>query len=349
MNYLDEQLVKDLLIEIAKYDEKRYSKFLDDDAEEMDIYEAADEIIKGLPWPIGKELMRLFTKDHNACDTGRVHQLLKTLERTMQFTSFILLSQLLEESIKKDIEIPLKFRAEFEKRFLMLTMGNYAWLIRNIGEIFRKQGIEPFTIELSGVLNEGFYKDLDIIVPERNEFGHYLVNYDNSILEDKCVEFENSLCNILKKISFLVRYKLVAINEIKVIKLKRKDPKFSHSFELLSYVSSHFKTKTEILDSFSDSYAILLMKDTKIPNEFLNLSPLVIDTRSESGYTIDLKKKNITKDIFLYTKFYRGTLHYIGMEATEQCDLTSLSNYQILVEQFNEYIDRFKSNTAEGV
>jgi hypothetical protein len=38
----------------------------------------------------------------------------------------------------------------------------------------------------------------------------------------------------------------------------------------------------------------------------------------------------------MYTKYRSGHLMYLGTEVTEKCDLRSLSNYNILVEEYKE-------------
>ena len=76
------------------------------------------------------------------------------------------------------------------------------------------------------------------------------------------------------------------------------------------------------------------MKSIKSFDDYLNLSPLIIDTNSE---TIDAKEKfDLRKDIFMYTKYKNGHLMYLGTEVTEKCDLRSLSNYNILLEEYKE-------------
>ena len=78
------------------------------------------------------------------------------------------------------------------------------------------------------------------------------------------------------------------------------------------------------------------MKSIKSFDDYLNLSPLVIDTNSE---TIDTKEKfDIRKDIFMYTKYRDGHLMYLGTEVTEKCDLRSLSNYPILLEEYRDLV-----------
>ena len=87
---------------------------------------------------------------------------------------------------------------------------------------------------------------------------------------------------------------------------------------------------------------IFLMKSLKNMDEYLNLSPLIIDTNSE---VIDNKEKfDIKKDIFMYTKFRGDHLMYIGTEVTEKCDLRSLHNYQILLTQFKDMILTISGN-----
>lgn len=63
----------------------------------FDVRELADQVVKGFPYPVGVELRRLFSSEHNRPDRGQLDQRFKTIERTLQFAAFVLLSQLLEE------------------------------------------------------------------------------------------------------------------------------------------------------------------------------------------------------------------------------------------------------------
>ena len=74
------------------------------------------------------------------------------------------------------------------------------------------------------------------------------------------------------------------------------------------------------------------MKSLKSVDEYINLSPLIIDTHTE---VLDAKEKfKIKKDVFLYTKFRNDHLMYLGTEVTEKCDLRALSNYDQLLDEF---------------
>ena len=106
---------------------------------------------------------------------------------------------------------------------------------------------------------------------------------------------------------------------------------------MLNSSYSDFKARELDEERFSDSSSVLLVKTIKSLNEYLNLSPLVIDTNPEK---IDsMEKKNLKKDIFLYTKFRGDHLMYLGTEVTEKVDLRPLSNYQMLVDQFKQMLD----------
>ena len=79
-----------------------------------------------------------------------------------------------------------------------------------------------------------------------------------------------------------------------------------------------------------------MMKSIKSIDEYLNLSPLIIDTSTE---VLDTKEKfEIKKDIFMYSKYREGHLMYLGTEVTEKVDLRSLKNYETLLMEFRQLI-----------
>ncbi len=114
---------------------------------------------------------------------------------------------------------------------------------------------------------------LDFWVPERNDIGHYQINLVQEEVERRCVEYEEKLKSILIAISFLTRYKLVTVRQISVMKQKHREARFNHFFDLLNSSDSDFKGTEVKLETFIDSNAVLILKDVKAPDEFLNLSP----------------------------------------------------------------------------
>jgi len=190
--------------------------------------------------------------------------------------------------------------------------------------------------EMTDNFDKKFYSALDFWVPERNEIGHFQINLTNEEIEKRCVEYEEKLSLILEKLAFITKYKLVSVREIRVIRPKNQEAKFNHLIDVLSSSDSGFKAQELEETKYAESNSVLLMKSLKSIDEYLNLSPLVIDTNPE---VIDDKEKfDIKKDIFMYTKFRDGQIMYIGTEVTEKCDLRSLHNYSNLVAQFRDML-----------
>jgi hypothetical protein len=337
MAQLNEDLIRSVFAEMLKH-KQSLVKFtmLDEDEEEVDYRVLGDQVIKNFPWPIGVELRRLFSGSMRQLDRMRLDQIFKTIERSMQFISFVMLAQLWHDKKAGNIKIPESFSKDFESRFAVLSLGNFTWIIRAIGNMYNDQGVTWFLEEIGENFEKKFFAALDFWVPERNEIGHYQINLTQEDIEKRCVEYEEKLTLILIKMAFLSKYRLVAVREIKVNKPKYKEAQFKHIVDLLNSSDSDFAAKEIEEAAFSESNAVLMMKSLKSMDDYLNLSPLIIDTHGE---VLDDKEKfSIKKDVFLYTKFRNEQLMYLGTEVTEKCDLRSLSNYEALVSEFKELV-----------
>lgn len=345
MASINEDLIRKVFDEMLKH-KASLSKMVLTDEDEGDLPDyriLADLIIKNFPWPVGVELRRLFSGSMRQLDRMRLDQIFKTIERSMQFLSFVMLSQLSKMCEEGKITIPENFAKEFRNRFLVLSLGNYSWLIRAMGNLFSSQKIEWFMPELSSCCDDKFYAALDFWVPERNEIGHYQINLTQEEIEKRCVEYEEKLTFILSKISFLARYRLVSVKEIKVFKSKMSKASFHHIFDLLNSSDSDFKANEFDESTYTDSHSVLLLKSIKSIDSYLNLSPLIIDTSTE---ILDSKEKfDIKKDIFMYSKFRNDQLMYLGTEVTEKVDLRSLKNYDILLTEFRQMVSLISPGT----
>ncbi|MFC2080139.1 hypothetical protein ACFLRQ_01555 [Bacteroidota bacterium] len=337
MAQLNEDLIRSVFSEMLKY-KPSLAKYtmVDEDEDEVDYRILGDQVIKNFPWPIGVELRRLFSGSMRQLDRLRLDQIFKTIERSMQFLSFVMIAQLWNDKKNGNIEIPDSFSKEFESRFSVLSMGNFTWIIRAVGNLYSEQEIEWFMEEAGRNFDKKFFAALDFWVPERNEIGHYQINLTQEEIEKRCVEYEEKLSFILKKMAFFAKYRLVSVREIKVNKPKYKEAHFKHIIELLNSSDSDFAAKEIEESSYAESNAVLILKSIKSFDDYLNLSPLIIDT---NGEIIDDKEKfSIKKDIFMYTKIKNDHLMFLGTEVTEKCDLRSLSNYNILLCEFQELI-----------
>ena len=340
----NENFIKSVFESMVNYKPK-LAAFLDEDDDDFDIRELSNNITKAYPWPVGIELRRLLSGNMERLDRGRLDQILKTIERTMQFLSFVMVIQLLEESINKKIELPESFTKDFKRRFSTLTMGNFTWLIRAIHNIFQENEITPFMEELQDKLNSKFFGKLDFWVPERNEIGHYLINLTEEEIEVRCTEYMEKLQVILSELAFLIKYPLITITEVQLIKRKREHEHFNHNMLILNSSSSNFLGKIQDFDNFTDTHSVLLVKSLKnAPNQFLNLSPLIIDTHFEKMESRE-KLTKLKKDVYLYSKWDKNNkrLHYVGTEAVEKTDMRLVSFYEQLVKEFEEIMQTFST------
>ncbi|MCX6269178.1 MAG: hypothetical protein NTW16_17795 [Bacteroidetes bacterium] len=334
-----EDLIRQVFDEMVKVKPRLANDIRYNDDDSINFPKLGNEMVENFPWPIGIELRRLFTKTTLGRDL--LTHIFRTFERTLQFISFIMVAQLMEEKVRNRISIPENFKKEFKHRFPLLSLGDYTWLITSIGNFLKQQNFEWFIPEISENFNKGFYENLNSLVLPRNILMHFQSNPTDQDIERDCIVFEEKLTRLLSKIAFLVNYKLVYVKDIKVVKSKNHEAFFHHSMDLLHNTHSDFSTARIEGLKFTESNSVLLMKQTKSIGEYLNLSPLVIDTKSE--VINDLKRFSIIGDIYLYSKYSDGHLMYVGTEAPEVCDLRSLHNYSTLVDEFNEILSVLSS------
>jgi hypothetical protein len=345
MAQINEELIRQVFGGIVKY-RPALSKYtmVDEEEEEVDYRILGDQIIKNFPWPIGVELRRLFSAGMRELNRMRLDQIFKTIERTMQFVSFVMLSQLWHDTKLKKATLAENIAKELADRLMVLSMGNFTWIIRAIGKLYQDPGLDWFMPEMTEQMDKKLFDALDFWVPERNEIGHYQINLTQEEIEKRCVEYEEKLTFILLRIAFLAKYRLVSVREIRVQKPKYKTARFQHVVDLLNSSDSDFAAKEIEEEGFSESHSVLLMKSIKSIDEYLNLSPLIIDTHSE---VLDTKEKfGIKKDIFMYTKFRGDHLMYLGTEVTEKCDLRALSNYGQLVDEIKAMLATISPSEA---
>src|SRR4030042_4096806 len=169
MSQINEDLIRVVFDEMLKHKASLAKMALDDEEDEeiTDFRVLSDLVIKNFPWPIGVELRRLFSGSMRQLDRMRLDQIFKTIERSMQFLSFVMLAQMVKLKEEGKLVIPASFSNEFRNRFFVLSLGNFSWIIRSAGNLFQDQKIEWFMPEMADCLDNKFYGALDFWVPER--------------------------------------------------------------------------------------------------------------------------------------------------------------------------------------
>jgi len=126
MAAINELLIQQVFQEMLKYKPSLQKMLVSDEDEDetLDARFLGDIIIKNFPWPIGVELRRLFSASMRQLDRLRLDQIFKTIERSMQFISFVMICQIWKENKEKKIDISENLGKEFSSRLFVLTMGN---------------------------------------------------------------------------------------------------------------------------------------------------------------------------------------------------------------------------------
>ncbi len=326
-----EQLILEIFNEMVKY-KPTLGKFLiidEEEGESLDIRLLAYQIIKNYPWPIGVEIRRLFSASLREPGRDRYNQLQKTILRTNKLIAYILTCELCVLMHEQIITIDKNESDIIRKAYNDLTPVNLVALLKALHGALDGSSEKRFVAELNPIINPAFFLELDdwVTMSENTEQN----------LSESCTALEQTLMLLLKKSAFLVGYKMVNVGTIVVNKSKFKNASFEHHFHLLNSSDPEFKIHHEILEQFSDSNSILLMKSIKDAKQFLNLSPLVIDThREELNNTI---KSAIKRDVYLFESFENEEIKYSGTGVTTSNDLSSLDNYHSLVEEFKAMLN----------
>lgn len=338
MAAINESLVQLVLKEMLKY-KPSLQKVLSTGEEEVlsDPRYIGQLVIRNFPTLIGVELRRLFSVSLRQPDKLRLEQIHFSIERCLQFISFIMISQLWNEERQHRILVPENFGREFGKRIITLNNDNYIWIIRSIRILFEDNSITWFVPEIRDNLDNSFFKNINFQTPSVNESGQYQFDVPVQEMENACRESEEKLVSLLQQISFLCNYKLASIQNIRVIKAKYRAPQYLHTINVLGGDNTDPRSMEIVRNNCAESHSVLLLKSQITLDEYLNLTPLIIDTGSFLAE--DKENFDVKNDILLYHTSKGNHLIYNGSEVTEKCDLRTLRNYPLILSQFKDMVE----------
>lgn len=347
--------VNEVLIDVICEALAEHNKDLDYELnkEELDIPAIKREIVDSFPTPIGEQLRKLFTRsndpdrpdDMELFSRSRLEQIVTTHRTTVKFLCYILLSQLWDEKNRNsDLEITEDYIVDFNS-FFAVGEGNYqsfdyVKLINTITAIFDKFNIPYFINEL---------KDIQINPDKQDELYEayvFMNSLHEGILDDTiesdevetlCTEAEGHLGIVLRAIAFLVKYKLVTIKNIEIVKHRHEPARFRHSQitlnRALTVASTGVAEVGVEFNNFTDNKAVLFIKSDKSDvSGYLNLTPFIID---ENALNNDYSTK-----LFLFAYPQKGAYKYQFLNNLKDEPLiVNEENYKDIKMQF----DRFRS------
>lgn len=316
---------------------------LDDEEGNVDVRLLGDQISRNFPLPIGIEVRRLISGGMREPERRRLDQLFRTFERSVQFVAFVMVAQLWKARMADPFPLPASFVNEFRRRAPLVSLGNLTWMVRQIARVWRSTDRQWFVTELGDLVTDRFCDELDAWVPERNAMGHYQVNLTNGEVQRRCVQANDRIVPFLAKLAFLSRYRLVSANDPRIRDRPIRPAVFDRRTE--GSGTGGADPQDAPMRSLMNAHAVLLMRHGRNADEYVDLSPFVIDTHhdptGEGGGTA------LHKDVFLFSKYRHGGVFYSGSEATERIDLRSLPGYDGLVKEFEDLM-RSMCGVADG-
>lgn len=349
--------VNDILIETICEELAAYNKDLDDELnkEVLDIPSIKREIVDSFPTPIGEQLRKLFTRSNNPgvpdemelFSIARLAQITKVYQTIVQFISFTLLSQLWDEKYKNaEIEITEDYIVSFNSFFAIdesnYPMFDYVKLITTIMDVFDHYKVPYFIEELYQIKlanGSGEAGELYQAYTFMNSVIESLLDntVDESQLEELNLEAEYQLGIMIKDISFLVKYDLVTIKNIEIVKNRHEKPRFRHSKITLNRALTVATTGVAEVGiefkNFTDNKSVLFLKTKE--NEvidYLNLTPFIID---ENALNNDFSSKLYLFSFHGENKYY---YHFLNNLLDEPL-IVDENSYPEIKEQ----VDRFKA------
>lgn len=249
-------------------------------------------VIDSFPTPIGTHLRKLLLSEETT--TARLEKIVNVYSISTQLFCYVLLSQLWDEKHKNSkLVLPDDQKAILADYFNLkkdawLTY-DYAQLIRAIGDIFVANSIDPFLEEFVFLRkefyeNETFFQAYQFLEEMKKEL-QGTISADE--IESFCVQAEDHLGEIFKRIGYAARYTMVAVKNVEVEKERHNDPTFKHNLVILDRVTASFGILDESYDyhEYSENESVLILDMGDNIKPYLNLSPFIIDENALSGQT----------------------------------------------------------------
>ncbi|MFK7926229.1 MAG: CHAT domain-containing protein, partial [Bacteroidia bacterium] len=291
-NYKVNQYIVGVLEAMAQYNKKLYGEMEDEFGDPRDPREYPEVIIKNFPWPIGAQLRILVANAEmmNRPGMPRLKQLVYTYVVTSQFMCYILLAQLWDAKIEGKLDLD----DEFMKAFTLLPETSNAFdfvkLINKIRQLFQTAKLTPFIDEYSVLFESLEKKDETYEAYQFLESVRTRINTEDvssEEMEQICNETEFCLTAFLKGVAFMAKYRLVTIKDINIFKPKHRDALFRMNIGVLNAFDKEFlRSREKDQNIYTDSHSVLVVKNLKEMDDFLNLSPFIIDKNAFSGKPI---------------------------------------------------------------
>jgi hypothetical protein len=333
----------------------------EDDGEDPDVRLLQRAIMDSLPAPVGEQVRKLFSLDLQADQLDRIgqprlQQLVRTYDTLVEFSTHVLLSLLWEARIQNEhLQLSAELSEQIRKTLSLkkeeVSTFDYNETIKGILRFFDEAALlgkadSPIFIDELSALWESMqqdeiFKDATAFMREiKEEVETDSVSADE--IESFCVQSETHLAEIFEFLGFIAKYKLNTIKSIAVTKGRNKSPRYRHYRVKLDTITAGYKDVDKEYDgAFTDNRSVILLKEERSIENYLNLSPFIIDEHALMG------KEKSKLFFFTYCDREKMELHYKYAYVQSEQDELVLSDhhkdggYVAVYEEIKEQLDEF--------
>lgn len=309
-DFVKNDYLQAILHGLIQYKPAIEDSLVDEDGEPIDEREYLDIIIKNFPWTIGAQLQKLVaTSESEENQLARLQQISSTYVISTQLLLYILLSQIWDEVTANRLELssPLTEVINIEEKDYLIfdyldAFKQYLPLLGN-----QKPFIEEFSAlakDLQNKEHEAFQAYLYLESLKEGLFNQRITEQ-----EAPCEEAEFHLACFLNSLAFLVKYRMVTVRDIQLVNHRHtQHVEFLHKMGTLNAYTSNrlslFREPRPYIDQYTHSGSIILVKSLKNVQDYLSLSPFIID---KNTYT-DISQNAL--NIYIYSFFEKGEYIY---------------------------------------
>ena len=261
---------------------------------EVDILTQREAILKALPYPISEHVRKLLVANtqggagqfFDQLGADRLEQMYNVYITLVELLTFIMLSQLWDALSKGNIPDLYEEERQSVRDFMYADQEarrqfDHIRLIRHIREAFERNELQPFLAELPQLSqalakNSGFSSAIAFFQSLGNRL--HKARPSDQEANPLCIMGEEHLAKLLGQAGFLVRYTFASVKGIDLVKYRHvAKPLYRH--RIVHMVQRFVGLAETVKDQmeYMDSVSVLLLKTTSSGNEFLNLTPFVID------------------------------------------------------------------------
>jgi len=351
----NELLIDSLIETLADYN-KAISKIHEDESLgiERSQLDKRKEILESMPYPISEHLRKLMVPQDSGSDlvfydkvgAARLNQLVVTYKTIIELLESIMLAQLWD-ALSANKNLSLNEEEKIIVKNYLLQPNNqvdneFPPLIRTIRIFFVRNEISFFMDELTDVAKEfeeqSHFYNACIFMEMMDNKREQNNSLSGNEVHQLCKIAEEKLAAIFKPLGFIVNYMLSSIKDIEVIKYRHLEtPRFKHQVVKLVQRFVGLAEEPQVMTEYTDSASVLLLKTSEesTANQFLNLSPFIIDENA-----FDSKATGISK-LYLFNGYVKMidafNFKHIYKPEDRQLNIKKQKHFIVLKAQFDAF------------